>query len=73
MARIRRVGVINVIDNNVTNQIDVVRDILGKKNYTLPNGVVFTNGLKVLFQGNIYPESYNNVEYYVEGWVQQYN
>jgi hypothetical protein len=62
-----RVGVINLIENNVTNQIDILTDILGKKNYTAPNGVVFTNGLKVLFQGDIYPASFNNVEYYVEG------
>ena len=62
-----RVGVINLIENNNTNQINILTDILGKTNYTAPNGVVFTNGLKVLFQGDVYPESYNNVEYYVEG------
>jgi hypothetical protein len=62
-----RVGVINLIENNSLNQINVVTEILGKPNYTAKNGVVFTNGLKVLFQGDIYPESYNNVEYYVEG------
>jgi hypothetical protein len=62
-----RVGVINLIENNTTNQINILTDILGKKNYTAKNGVVFTNGLKVLFQGDIYPESFNNVEYYVEG------
>jgi len=62
-----KVGIINIIDNNTTNQIDVINNILGKKNYTAPNGVVFTNGLKVLFQGNVFPESYNNQEYYVEG------
>ena len=62
-----RVGVINLIENNTTNQINILTDILGKKNYTAKNGVVFTNGLKVLFQGDIYPTSYNNVEYYVEG------
>ena len=62
-----RVGVINLIENNTTNQINILTDILGKTNYTAPNGVVLTNGLKVLFQGDVYPESYNNVEYYVEG------
>jgi len=62
-----KVGVLNIVDNNITNQINVNADILGKTNYTAPNGVVFTNGLKILFQGNIYPASYNNVEYYVEG------
>lgn len=62
-----KVGVIRLVDNNITNEINVLTQILGKKTYTSPNGVVFTNGLKVLFQGNVYPESYNNVEYYVEG------
>jgi hypothetical protein len=62
-----RVGVINLIENNVLNQINVETDILGKINYTSTNGVIFTNGLKVLFQGDIYPESFNNVEFYVEG------
>ena len=62
-----KVGIIRLVDSNITNEINVDTQILGKKNYTSPNGVVFTNGLKVLFQGNIYPETYNNVEYYVEG------
>ena len=62
-----KVGIIRLVDNNVINEINIDTQILGKKNYTAPNGVVFTNGLKVLFQGNVYPESYNNVEYYVEG------
>ena len=62
-----KVGILNIVDNNLTNTIDVVTDILGKPTYTAPNGVVFTNGLKVLFQGNITPASYDNVEYYVEG------
>jgi len=42
-------------------------EILGAKNYTSPNGVVFTNGLKVTFRGSVYPESYANQTYYVEG------
>lgn len=62
-----RVGIINLVENNSTNEINVIRDILGKTQYTSPNGVVFTNGLKVIFQGNIYPNTYNNTEYYVEG------
>ena len=37
------------------------------KNYTSPNGVVFTNGLKVQFIGNVNPTEYHNKEYYVEG------
>ena len=61
-----KVGIIKLINSNATNQINV-DDILGKKNYTAPNGVVFTNGLKVTFAGSIYPASYKSSEYYVQG------
>jgi len=61
-----KVGVIKLINSNTTNQINVY-DILGKANYTSPNGVVFTNGLKVTFAGSIYPASYKTGEYYVQG------
>lgn len=61
-----KVGVIRLINSNITNQINVL-EILGQANYTAPNGVVFTNGLKVSFQGDIYPTSYKTGEYYVQG------
>ena len=44
-----------------------IDNIIGRPNYTSPNGVVFTNGMKVVFRGNVYPTSYRNNEYYVEG------
>jgi hypothetical protein len=62
-----KVGVIRLIEDNVTNTINVETEILGKKNYTATNGVVFTNGLKVAFQGSVFPESYKTGQYYVEG------
>ena len=62
-----KVGVINIIDNNITNQLDVETQILGKKNFTSSNGVVFTNGLKVQFNGDVIPTSYLSGEYYVQG------
>ena len=61
-----KVGVIKLINSNITNQINV-NDILGKATYTAPNGVVFTNGLKVEFAGSIYPASYKSGQYYVQG------
>jgi hypothetical protein len=61
-----KVGVIKLINSNVTNQINVY-DILGKKSYTAPNGVVFTNGLKITFTSNVYPSKYSSSEYYVQG------
>jgi len=62
-----KVGQIRLISSNTTNRIDVLTDIIGQANYTSPNGVVFTNGLKVIFSGEIYPASYENIRYYVEG------
>ena len=62
-----KVGVIRLIESNVTNTLDVDADILGRKNFTSSTGVVFTNGLKVVFQGDIVPESYKSGQYYVEG------
>ena len=61
-----KVGIIRLIESNSTNQIDIT-EILGQKQYTSPNGVVFTNGLKVSFSGDIFPTSYKDGEYYVEG------
>jgi len=44
-----------------------IDDIIDRRNYTSPNGVVFTNGLKVVFRGDVDPISYQNQPYYVEG------
>lgn len=62
-----KVGEIRIIDASVDNFINVDTQILGKSHYTSPTGVTFTNGLKVLFEGNVHPESYQNQSYYVEG------
>jgi len=62
-----KVGQIRLISSNTTNRINVLTDIIGQANYTSPNGVIFTNGLKVIFFGEIYPASYENIRYYVEG------
>jgi hypothetical protein len=62
-----KVGVIRLIESNLKNTLDVEADILGKKNFTSTNGVVFTNGLKVTFDGDVIPSSYLSGEYYVEG------
>jgi hypothetical protein len=59
-------GQIRLISETSASTI-VIEDIEGKKNYTSPNGVVFTNGLKVIFRGNVIPDSYQNNSYYVEG------
>lgn len=59
-------GQIKLIDQDQEVFIDV-DDIIGATNYTSPNGVVFTNGLKVQFRGAVKPARYQNLEFYVEG------
>ena len=60
-------GQIRLVDQADSSTINVVTDILGKQNYTSPNGVVFTNNLKVQFLAPVVPTSYANQEYYVAG------
>jgi hypothetical protein len=59
-------GQIRLLDQSQADTI-FVEDIIGQKTYTSPNGVVFTNGLKVVFRGDVEPASYANNEYFVEG------
>ena len=47
--------------------IDVTTDIVGQLNYTSPNGVQFTSGLKIEFGTDVVPAEYQNKQYYVEG------
>lgn len=60
-------GEIKLVDPVVPVTINVVSDILGKKQYRSPNGVLFTNGLKIQFDTNVTPASYADRTYYVEG------
>ena len=62
-----KTGLIKLIEDNISNKINVETDILGKKSYTSPFGVKFTNGMKINFVGSIFPESYKDNKYYVEG------
>ena len=64
---VNKVGIIRIIDSNITNTLNVETDILGQPQFTATNGVVFTNGLKVVFQGDVIPASYKTGAYYVEG------
>jgi len=59
-------GRFNLIDLVQSDTIDV-DSIIGSTSYTSPNGVVFSNGMKVIFRGNVFPSSYQNNEYWVEG------
>lgn len=50
--------------NNWTINVD--SDIVGRQNYTSPNGVNFTSGLKIQFDTDVTPTDYQNKQYYVE-------
>ncbi len=47
--------------------INVEQEILGKQNYVSGTGIRLSNGMKIRFEGDVYPESYKDKEYYVEG------
>ncbi len=59
-------GEIRLVNQSENNPI-MIDDIIGAQNYTAPNGVVFTNGLKVQFRGLTEPAQFQDLEYYVEG------
>lgn len=59
-------GKIKLVDLD-TDYIDIDTEILGQIEYISPNGVKFTNGLKVTFDSSVLPVGYQNQTYYVEG------
>jgi len=58
-------GFIKII-NPTAETIDPDQEIIGKISYTSPQGVIFTNGLKVVFDSTA-TVAYQNKTYYVEG------
>ena len=60
------VGIIRLVEASTVAPINV-NDILGKPGYTSPNGVVFSNGLKIQFDENVLPAAYSVSTYFVEG------
>ena len=60
-------GLIQVADIEDNSEIDVSKEILGKKDYKLNNGIDLSNGMKVNFKGNVIPAKYATNDYYVEG------
>jgi len=61
-----RFGVINLIDSSGDPKLNI-GNITNEVTYTSPNGIEFTNGIKVIFRGNVTPSEYEDTEYYVEG------
>ena len=60
-------GIIKLVNTGETYVIDIESDILGMESYTSPNGIRFTNGLKVSFGPAVTPTYYQNRDFYVEG------
>ena len=60
-------GVINIVNTPTSSVIDVTTEILGRTTYTSPDGVQFTNGLKIIFGDDVTPSNYQFNAYYVEG------
>ena len=60
-------GIFKIQDITENTFLDVEKDILGKKTYTMSNGVSFSNGMKIKFTGTVSPEKYSNSIWYVEG------
>lgn len=52
-------GRIRLLDQSNTSTLDV-NEIIGQSDYTSPNGVAFTNGLKVKFVGDVSPAVYGS-------------
>jgi hypothetical protein len=59
-------GRIRLIEQPLASTL-FIEEILGKKTYTSPNGITFTNGLKIILRGEVEPVSYAEKEYYVSG------
>ena len=59
-------GIIRIIDDPDSPSLNV-NDILADDDYTSPNGVTFTNGLRIRFTGTTVPASYSGNQYYIEG------
>jgi hypothetical protein len=47
--------------------VNVEQEILGKKTYTSGTKLTLSNGMKISFGGEVYPETYKDKEFFVEG------
>ena len=60
-------GVIRIYDIEENAFLNVEEEILGKKTYLSANGVQLSNGMKIRFQGDVFPKIYESNNWYVEG------
>lgn len=58
-------GRINIVDRQpAVINVDM---IIGSVNYTTPDGLVFSNGMKIMFDQSVFPEIYRDRTFIVEG------
>ncbi len=60
-------GVFSIKDIDENTFLDLTTDIIGKKTYTMSNGIPLSNGMKLFFTGNVTPSIYSSGYWYVEG------
>lgn len=64
-------GMLRILDIDENTRLDIERDVLGKKNYTISTGpsqgTPLSNGMKLTFDGLVFPEMYSKGYWYVEG------
>ena len=56
-----------IADIESNTYLNVDKDIVGKSEYVSSNGITFTNGMIVEFQGTVIPEKYSSETWLVEG------
>ena len=61
-----RYGVIQLVDPAFRN-LNIDSEIIGKKQYSSPNGVEFTNGLHISFDTTVLPKTYQSKTFIVDG------
>lgn len=59
-------GIIRLVEPGIAT-LDVETDIIGRTNYTSPNGIRFTNGLHVRFDSTATPSNFAGSAFIVEG------
>jgi hypothetical protein len=60
-------GIFEIRDITENTEIDVDKELVGKKSYQLSDGTALSNGMKVSFIGDVTPAIYASGSYYVEG------
>lgn len=60
-------GLIKIYDITEASFIDVEKELIGKKTYTLQDGTELSNGMKISFLGEVTPTTYKPGRFYVEG------